>query len=1290
MELSGFDLRPSEFLQAALIRLLKPTMRSGVPPPSWTPPSEFEEYRLVRRLGFGSMGQVWLAHDLLLDRRVAIKFIGVITEQTSVRDRFHTEARAIARLSHPNVVTIHRIGTLDHQPYMVSELIDGTSLDQLAQPLTAPALFKVAVELARGLAAAHRAGILHRDVKPANAMVTRDGVAKLLDFGLAKFGAETVTPFSAPAPAFVENILADPEATPGPALEVAQTYASPKATPHHSQTDDGAILGTPLYLAPECWQGAPASRRTDVYSFGALMYHLCAGQAPVRFLGNPNVPISTLAASLDARPLLEVAPLTDARLAAVVDRCVARTPALRFADGDALRDALERLHLPRHEAMPSGNPYRGLSAFEAEHRALFFGRDTEVRAVCDRLRGRSLVVVAGESGVGKSSLCRAGILPAVAGNALGNERTWRTLSCLPGRHPLRSLAGTFAELLKTSEGELYTLLSSEPSSLARLVVKAVGPTAGLVVFVDQLEEWVTFGEPEEAAASARAFESLCDGLPGVRVLATARIDLLSRLAALPGIGADLSSALFLLGPVRPEQLRDVVVAPATAFGIRFETEALVDNFVTFAAQGGALPLLQFALARLWEMPREGPVLTEKALAHMGGVSGALAAHADGVVDSMPASEREVTPELFLSLVNENDQRRRRLETELVTTSVHRAALNTLARARLLSARDGTAGTEWEIAHEALIRQWPTFAEWLTDDAQSRRWRERLAASTAEWERLSRAPEALWGERQLSEGARVLPSLQASDEQVQFLASSRQRIRWRKLRVPAGVAGVLLLLALVYAGIRWQAHREAALHLEAADRHHEAAAEEKAHFERVQAQAFAAFDQGDWPVGETEWAQARTVRDAWFNQLELARAEVEVAQVAFPEHAGLKARLIRGTEARIAYEAANEGDSKIEAEIRRLEGLGDIHEVAGRSTPSRLSLAVSPSSAVVMLSRYESFVAGSPAGVTPAPDLELAPGSYRLEVAADGHAPASLPFVMRRGQRTELKVHLVEAAKMPAGFVHLPGGLSLVGASASSVGDEVVRSQFYEAAPLHPVFIDDFLMAQHEVTFRQWLEYVDALSGDEKTRRTPHLNSSLGTADTANFHLRRVNEAWSLTFRPVSQVYSAREGELLHYADRVVHADQDWLDMPVVAISPVDVEAYAGWLHQTGKVPGARMCTEYEWERAARGADGRTLPHGEVSAPDDANIDETYGRLDAAYGPDEVGQHVKSRSPFGIDDLFGNVWEIVRPTSKAKAWANKGGSWYVNRLSGRIPNQWVINPGYRQVETGARICAPRPR
>src|SRR5512144_1862328 len=152
--------------------------------PAWSPPDQFEEYRLVRVLGAGAMGQVYLAHDLLLDRPVAVKFVHAAEDPTA-RARLIEEARAIARLQHPNVVAIHRVAEVDGHPYLVSEYVRGRALHQLDRPVPWRQVLDIALDLTRGLAAAHRRGVLHRDVKPANAILSHEGRAKLLDFGLA-------------------------------------------------------------------------------------------------------------------------------------------------------------------------------------------------------------------------------------------------------------------------------------------------------------------------------------------------------------------------------------------------------------------------------------------------------------------------------------------------------------------------------------------------------------------------------------------------------------------------------------------------------------------------------------------------------------------------------------------------------------------------------------------------------------------------------------------------------------------------------------------------------------------------------------------------------------------------------------------------------------------------------------------------------------------------------------------------------------------------------------------------
>jgi serine/threonine protein kinase len=321
---------------------------------SWEAPSEVEEYRIIRPLGAGTMGVVFLAHDTLLDRAVAIKFVSALEVSAGKRERFFTEARAVARLSHPNVVTVYRVGEVGQRPYLVSEFVRGTSLAALTRPVAWPRALKIAIGLARGLGAAHRRGVLHRDIKPANVIVGTGDEPKLLDFGLAKLLRPDASPRLAGEPAShaggIRSVAGDHalDATLAQSVSTDDEQPGeprvPDPPPASAGTGDGAIVGTPLYLAPELWRGAPASAASDVYSLGVVIYELLTGQAPHAGFALPV--LAARAQMKDPAPIASCVADLPARLASLVDACISRDPARRPGSGDALCELLEAIEPP--------------------------------------------------------------------------------------------------------------------------------------------------------------------------------------------------------------------------------------------------------------------------------------------------------------------------------------------------------------------------------------------------------------------------------------------------------------------------------------------------------------------------------------------------------------------------------------------------------------------------------------------------------------------------------------------------------------------------------------------------------------------------------------------------------------------------------------------------------------------------------------------------------------------------------------------------------------------------------
>src|SRR5579862_2585026 len=269
-------------------------------------------YEIVSPVAAGGMGEVYRARDTRLGRDVAIKVLPEALANDADRlRRFEQEARTIAALNHPNILGIHDIGVHDGAPFLVSEFLEGQTLRQtvVAGPLPVRRATEYALGIAQGLAAAHEKGIVHRDLKPENVFVTRDGRIKVLDFGLAK--------------------LVRPEENHEPAV----TLTDP--------TLPGIVMGTVGYMSPEQVRGEPIDRRSDIFSFGAVLYEMLTGKRAFR----RETPAETMTAILREEPQ----PLSDSgrqgppELQRILARCLERNVARRFQSASDLAFAIESL-----------------------------------------------------------------------------------------------------------------------------------------------------------------------------------------------------------------------------------------------------------------------------------------------------------------------------------------------------------------------------------------------------------------------------------------------------------------------------------------------------------------------------------------------------------------------------------------------------------------------------------------------------------------------------------------------------------------------------------------------------------------------------------------------------------------------------------------------------------------------------------------------------------------------------------------------------------------------------------
>jgi len=326
-----------------------------------TPGSRLGPYEVLAPLGAGGMGEVYRARDKRLDRDVAIKILSAaLTATPAIRQRFEREARVIASLNHPNICTLYDVGHQDGADFLVMECLEGETLAERLNrgPLPLDSLLSISAQVADALDKAHRKGVVHRDLKPGNVMLTKSG-AKLLDFGLAKTLLSTTAPEA-------------------------------ELTADHPLTAHGTILGTFHYMSPEQWEGREADGRSDVFSFGAMLYEMATGRKA--FEGKSQAGIAAAVLERQPPPISELQPATPPSLERLVKACLAKDPDERRQTAyDVLLDlkwiAEERTR-PSSGASAVGAPSGASQALPAS-----------VTAAADSRRGVSPAIWAGAAGI---------------------------------------------------------------------------------------------------------------------------------------------------------------------------------------------------------------------------------------------------------------------------------------------------------------------------------------------------------------------------------------------------------------------------------------------------------------------------------------------------------------------------------------------------------------------------------------------------------------------------------------------------------------------------------------------------------------------------------------------------------------------------------------------------------------------------------------------------------------------------------------------------------------------------
>lgn len=847
---------------------------------------DLKGYLLEERIGSGGFGAVYRARQTTIEREVAIKIIlpGFANNPEFIR-RFETEAHLVARLEHPHITPLHDFWRDPNGAYLVMRYLKGGSLREALQegPYDLESTSRLLDQVAAAVSFAHRNDVIHRDIKPGNILLDEDGNAYLADFGIAKdllningnrtspdavvgsldyispeqARGEPVTPRTdiySLGVTLYEMITGEHPFKASSSIERLYKHINDPLPGIRNLPDD--VRDTINHIIQTATAKDPEKRYPDVLALAVAFREGIGRKQTERDFNiveqltfREQEILALIASGMSNTDIAEKLVVTMAtvkwhitqlykklgvrsRVQAIV-RARELNLIINGGSSDSLSDLVQPgtlVSLPEPE-----NPYKGLHAFQPTDARDFFGRDELTQKLIDVMRAKDpyyrFLAIVGPSGSGKSSLVKAGLIPALWKGKLPGSEKWFVVDMIPGTHPLDKLETTLIRVAANQAENLHEQLQRDDRGLLRVAdIILPGDDTELVLVVDQFEEVFTLVDDEEARQKFLDLlrTAVSDVRSRVRVIITLRADYYDRPLHYAEFGDMLRLRMETVLPLTAKGLERAIRGPAERTGVIFE-QGVVEQIVSdINYQAGALPLLQYALTELFDR-REGRLITHKSYQQIGGTIGALANRASEIYSSLTPEGQELTRQMFLRLVTlgegAEDTRRRASQVELLSLAnnadLMEEIIDQFAAYRLFSLDHDpeTRLPTVEVAHEAILREWDTLRQWLNESREDIRHERALARSAEDWQTHHREPSYLLHgsrleqvEKWLETTGLILTPLERNfiaysieqrkqEQQAELTRQAREAaLEQRSRNFLRGLVGIFALAALIAAGL----------------------------------------------------------------------------------------------------------------------------------------------------------------------------------------------------------------------------------------------------------------------------------------------------------------------------------------------------------------------------------------------------------------------------------------------------------------------------------------------------------